>query len=215
MVAYRRKRKTTKRTVKKRMPRMGVTDRSFKIARVCEYTPFTITAASDAWTSTQYTFRLADLPSFTDFTNLFDQYRLDGVRVTFMPRYQDPSIGGPNAYSPATATPNIWLQADEDSDSNLTSQLSAMQSERARMIKNPFKPFSVYCRPRFSKEVRVTAGIAGAAPGTGWCDTLNSGVIHYGVTIGGSSPGYTAGATFNPMVYDVYAKMYLRFKEPC
>jgi len=215
MVAARRKRKTIKRTYKRRpIPRSLVTRSMLKCTRVTELTPFTITATTDAWTTTNYNFRLVDLPSFTDFTNLFDSYKITGVKITWMPRYFDSSMGGANAYTPATATPNIWLCTDDDSDSNLTSQLQAMQVDRARMVKNPWKPFSMFVRPKFTREVKVFAGIAGANPGSGWLDTANSGVYHYGITIGASSPGYAAGASFNPMVYDVYAKYYLQFREP-
>jgi len=218
MVAYRRKRKTTRRkpaarkmTIPRPMRNRGIT----YITRCADFIPFQIGPAADAWSTTGYTFRLADLPSFTDFTNLFDSYKITGVKLTWFPRYfGGDTVGGATAGNPASGTPHIWVLTDDDSDNPLTSKLAALQCDKARMIRNPWRPFSVFVRPKFTAEVRVSAGIAGAVPQTGWCHTQNSGVIHYGISIGGDVPGYAAGATFNPLVWDCYAKYYLQFKEP-
>lgn len=42
-------------------------------------------ATTDFWK--QYAFRLSDMPSFANFTGIFDLYRINGIKVTFRPRY--------------------------------------------------------------------------------------------------------------------------------
>ena len=96
-MVYRRKknvrfRKTTRRVVRKNairnIARMGKLLNSrfqvYNFTRKCEYDQVYPTFGNAV--DRVFTFALADLPNYTEFTTLFDQYRINAVKLTFIPR---------------------------------------------------------------------------------------------------------------------------------
>lgn len=213
MVAYRRKRKTgSKRKITRKMviPRQ-IRNRSISyINRVTEMASFTMAAVSNTWAKADYVFRIATLPGFGELTGLFDQYKITGIKVTVYPRFRDQTLGQGTS---AVATPAVWICASDDGSDILPNKLSAMQVSRARRINDPYKPFSMFIRPKFLVETAVGVGISGAHSKTGWLDTDNNQVTHFGFAIAGDCPGYGT-TSFNPLVFDLYAKYYMQFKDP-
>jgi len=208
-----RSRRRFKRAYKAKIPR-HVCEKSISISRTMEYANFSMPLTSNTWAATNYSFALTNLPAYTEFTELFDQYKITGIKVTFMPLYRDSLLGVASTAS-AIATPNIWIAASDDGSQNLSTQIKAMQVQNARMISDPYKPFSIFLKPKFILETVVGLGIAGThSKSGGWLDTDNPNVLHYGLAIGGDSPGVPATTSFNPMVYSVFAKYYMQFKDP-
>lgn len=60
---------------------------------------FSGAAVNDFWR--YYGFNLNQLPNVTDFTNLFDEYRINGIRLSFYPRYSDYQAGTTAAPQPS------------------------------------------------------------------------------------------------------------------
>jgi hypothetical protein len=54
----------------------------------------TLTGSTSTYSSIAYYFCLNDLPSYTDFSNLFDVYRIAGVEVKMMPQVIAPNTSG-------------------------------------------------------------------------------------------------------------------------
>lgn len=185
------------------------------ITRVCQMADFTV-YSNYAWNSVQYSFRLIDLPAYSDFTNLFDKYKISAVKITFMPRWtgNDESNTLSTAAGLAVmANPVIFTSAAWDSTTHLSTQSSAFQTSRAKLVKNPWKPFSVYVKPRVPFETANGITVGGSASKRSWLDTDYPSVQHYGVEIGGRTYFTNAPLSSPNLVYDVFAKFYLQFSN--
>lgn len=74
----------TRRYKRTRGPRIH----SFK--RTCQLTPLTITSSTGVGTAFQ--FKLGDLTNYSEFVNLFDQYRIKAVKFTIVPTFNGNDI---------------------------------------------------------------------------------------------------------------------------
>lgn len=162
------------------------------------------------WTSRTFTFRLSDLVNYTELTNLFDLYKLEKVKLHFLPRYNNtnaPFVSNGDA-SNATNT-MLWNINSEDGTQRLFSESDAFQSMNAKMrVSN--KPFSIWCKPKFQVEASTALAIAAAKPTTGFLDCDNFGVVHYGHEIAGYNMGAAAGQLSE---WKCYATYYLALKD--
>lgn len=151
-------------------------------------------------------FKLSQITSSNEFTQLYDQYQIKAVKVQFIPRFTEAAIFG----STTTAQiGNIWSCIDYDDatpPANVSTVLQYQNVKRTQMNKIHTR----YLRPMVATEVFAT-GIASAyAPKRNiWLDCTNADVEHYGLKmwvdgIPASSP---------PIVFDVVATYYLAFKN--
>lgn len=107
----------------------------------------TISGATDVkdWSALQnysFTFKLADLPDYTEFTNLFDAYRITSVKLKFI--YSCTEVTGPSSVN---AMPQIFMVNDYDDATPLASYTAYQEYETFR-IKRLDKPFKTVCKPR-------------------------------------------------------------------
>lgn len=131
--------------------------------------------------SVAYSFALADLPSSSDFTNLFDAFRLNKVVVKILPRVTVVNAG-------ATASPNSLPRAvdvidyNDDNTGFTTDDLLEYSNHRIHMCDKPW-------HRKFTPAVEV--GLNGAAaslvPGIQkfkqWIDVSAFDAKHYGYKI--------------------------------
>lgn len=110
---------------------------------------FGTAATADFWK--YFTFTVGSMPNVTEISNLFDLYKLNGVKVTFVPRYDEYSAGT----STAAGTPlhYAWVLIDPASTVSPsgawgpTTLNGLIEDGKAKMI--PLnKPFSIFIRPR-------------------------------------------------------------------
>lgn len=167
------------------------------------------------WSWNAYDFKLSNIPSYVEFTNLFEQYKINAVKLTFVPvGYGGDGINQIYANSTAGApyfeTPRLYTIVDRDGNPQVGTEEYMLQNSKARMIKNPFKVFSVYiAKPCVQQEVGTTLSFAGAAPKSGmWLDCDNTGVLHNGLGIGCQANGSTT-ASFR---WRIVATYYMQFK---
>lgn len=89
--------------------------------RTCILTPLTL---GDSAVDGQLVFQLTDLPDYTEFTNLFDSFRINAVKLQFVPNFSN---------SPATASVgslgihSIHSIVDHNDSNPITSVLDLMQ----------------------------------------------------------------------------------------
>nr|WAE42881.1 MAG: capsid protein [Cressdnaviricota sp.] len=86
---YRPRRRLTKRRPLRRARRMPML-RSIKLKQYLfkrSFTAANLSCASAAALSATFQFRLADLPAVTDFTNLFQRYKINRVKIEFTPNF--------------------------------------------------------------------------------------------------------------------------------
>lgn len=88
---YRRKRPLIKRRRKMmRKPRSLQSRGVYSFKRTFEGTPI---SSSNTEQLGAYTFQFAQLPNYTEFTTLFDQYKINAIRLRFVPNVSESSIG--------------------------------------------------------------------------------------------------------------------------
>lgn len=120
------------------------------------------------------------LPDLTDFTNLFDQWRLKKVLVRF-----DIAAGYNNSASTPVIMPNIWYVSDYDDpqDLSLNNMLQYPQVQVHNFYKNGYEPLQVSLSPKPLRDV-AGAGIStgyGPMPVAPWLRTSDMTLPHYGM----------------------------------
>lgn len=127
-----------------------------------------------------FVFRLDLLPSYTEFTNLFDEYKLNMVVVHFIPQYTmvNPEVGGA-----AVDTGMLYYAADYDDGSTPTSKDYMLQMENCRYL-TVTQAAHVAIRPKSSIVVDANGGTyVGASIGPTWINCGSGIYNHYGLKV--------------------------------
>lgn len=147
-----------------------------------------------------YKFALNDVGGYTDFTNLFEKYKITGVKLKFIPTLGTNALaGGSNALRP------IAIAVDRSVMSTTPTFVSLMEDADTK-VRSGMKPFSVW----ISKPTAYTT-IDGSSPAAmltnSWLDTANATVHHFGVkyAFDGSQGTVTTA-------YKVFATLYIKCK---
>lgn len=130
---------------------------------------------STALTCMSASFALNALPAFTDFTNLYDQYRIDKVRLDFYPRATTNLLASVDSY-------NLFHMAVDHTDITVpTNELDIFQYDNHRTVQ-PYKPFSLTIKPAPASTYWSGTTASGYGPRAGaWIDSKSPGVQHYGM----------------------------------
>lgn len=156
------------------------------------------------------TFALSSLPSSTDYTSLFDQYKITGVKLDFIPFGDTVNLpitsmtGSSSLISPGG--PLILAPDYDDATTPATASL-LLEYQSCKVIPVP-KRHRMYVRPKFAMEVYNGVSSAYGAR-SGWLDCANSNVAHYGVKYYMNAPS-VASSSFT---YQVWATMYFACKN--
>lgn len=184
---YRRKRRLYKRKLAIRRP-MG---RNYAFVRGGNFTSIVISNSADTFYG--YSFALSDLPNYTEFTNLFDEYRIVRVSMRFMrSRIQ--------VNNTATITVPYFLSLVDKDDSAAPASYNEMLQHPDCRIKDCSRNLYLSFVPRFS--MNIYNGVTDAyGSRVGWIDCSNASVPHYGVKI-----GFGTSAAANQYSYIVWFK---------
>lgn len=147
-----------------------------------------------------YYFRLADLPNSSDFTNLFDQYRIDKVTIRFMPRANSSEAGTNQGMV------KLFITLDRDDITTPTSISEMLQNDTCKVSPST-RIVSRTLKPKFAQEVFQSAVSTGYGARSGWLDCSNNLVQHYGVKWG------LQQLPSGSQTYDVHIKYHLSFKN--
>lgn len=155
-------------------------------------------------------FNLNSLPNSSEFTTLFDQYKIMKVRLRFIP-FGD-SVNLPISTmsgSNGLVSPGGPLVTAIDYDDSVVpgSAADLLQYQASRVTPIP-KPLSMTIKPKFATEVYRSAIATGYGARSGWLDTTNSDVPHYGVKYYMNAPS----ALSSSFTYQVWAEVYLALK---
>lgn len=173
-------------------------------------------SASAGWTTYPFTFQLANLPAYTEFSNLFDQYRVNAVKLTFLPSVDGNDAGNVLNMTNWCYQPRIYTLIDRNGINSgaINTEALLQENTKARLIRNPLKPFSIYIKsPGVELGVGAVAGTSNLNAATAynrWIDTSANTVSHYGAAVGGIVPNGTTNAS---ILYTCVAKYYLQFKN--
>jgi len=146
-------------------------------------------------------FNLSQVPNRTEFTNLYDQYQIKGVKISLIPRFTE-------ALSTGTAQTigNMWSCLDYDDASTPTSIDTLLQYQNVKRTRTN-QVHSRFLKPAVAREVFNTGIATAYSPQKNvWLDCTSDTVEHYGIKFWFDST--PAGVT-----YDIVIKFYLAFKN--
>lgn len=132
----------------------------------------TITPATDQYGS--ITFALSDLPTYTEFTNLYDSYKINKVQVTFYPRLDSAD------YSSQQQMPMLHTLIDHN-DANPISVLSGMMESEFVKTTRGTQIHTRYFSPKVQTRVYESLGNDGFTTSriNPWINTDDPNVPHY------------------------------------
>lgn len=153
------------------------------------------------------TFELNQVPGVADFTALFDQYMIAGVKVDFR------LILDPSAAAAGSATyPNLYVRRDYDNTTAETVSEIAQDNKSKRFILQPNKTRSIFIKPAVQGEFfNVNNALTSTNPlWNKWIDCTNSNYAHLGIKWAVDTMGIllTPGNTL-----DVEFTYYLKMKN--
>ncbi len=173
--------------------------KSHRISRVVELTQFQASAGGASQAA--YTFQLSDLPSYTEFTALFDQYKFSEVEIRFLP-VATVSSGLATAVS-------TQLYSTVDFDDGTAGSVSALQQYETCQVTPATQELTVRLAPRVA-----LAAYAGAftsyANVSSWLDVGSPSVQHYGFKVACNTENIV-GAT--PQIWKVVCRYTIDFKS--
>lgn len=201
-----RRRRYRRRTGLKR----SILPKVYGFKRTCELDNFVI-AASAAGSTKTYNFYLSQLPSYTEFTTLFDQYRIMAVKVTFYPPF---NVAFNTASNVAEPVGEFYSVVDYDGGNTSTVTLATM-TQYQNLRRTYFnKPHTRYFKPR-AYQYGVMDGASSFGGYTtmshkSWFDVASPSIRYYGLYVGWdqSQVDLTRQTTIR-----VTATYYLQFKQ--
>lgn len=164
----------------------------------------------------QQRFQLTDVQNYTDFTALFDSYKIDKITfemqlLTNPSTYDNnaPALGSTADLYNETWFPVMWYVNDDDDETVPSLALLREKQGVKRVVLKPNKIIKFSIKPTFQKVVYQTATTVGYGLTRGWLDCVDASVPHYGIK--GCIDFHQNLASTNYKV-EVVAKFHLSFK---
>lgn len=143
-----------------------------------------------------YTFSLSNVPDSTDFTNLYDSYKITGVLLRMMPRVTENS-------NQANDFGTIMYVTDYDDSTAPATQLELLERQSTKIrTGNRAGIWKYFLRPK--AQMLLTSSGQAQMKG-GWIDTSTPSVPHYGFKWLWTNATVVQNC-------DVYVTYYLKFK---
>lgn len=153
-------------------------------------------------------FFLSQLPNYTEFTNLYDQYKISRIKVKFIYSANSQDV---TTAANITALPNLLTVVDNNDSTALTSAGDYCQYKDFR-IRRMDKPCSVYFKPQFAVAA-YSGAFTSYASKTGWIDCASYNVKHYGLKFGVDPMFYGDGSSVTGRVQCILT-YYMKFRAP-
>lgn len=161
----------------------------------------TLPITYNANTTFSYIVKLNDLPDYSDFTNLFDQYKISGVKIEIIPRGNESSLS-------SSQSTQVMSVIDRNGLANPFTENQLLQYQSLR--KTPLFRRHV----RYYKPAVLTPALDYNATNpfplskvNQWISTENPDVDHYGLYGFVPDPGFEANITM-----DVYTTFYIALR---
>lgn len=124
-----------------------------------------------------YTFDLNQLTNVASFNTLFDEYRINAVKVSFTPAY---NFYGTAVTAGTVSMPVIYTVTDYDSDASLAA--GALDQYTNLKYRSFNRTHTHYLKPKVLNQIFISAGSTGNNPiRAPWLDMANANVPHYGI----------------------------------
>lgn len=150
-------------------------------------------------------FQLGFIPSPTDFTTLYDQYKILAIKMQLVPRFTNAIVatGGTNQI-----LGNIWSVIDYDDTNTPTAVTELLQYQNCKRTRMD-KIHTRYIKPRYNPP--VTGGQVVQTPTRNeWIDIANANVPHNGIKFWFDQ---IAGPAGTQLSFDLIVKYYFCCKN--
>lgn len=160
-------------------------------------------------------FQLLDLPGLTDFSALFDTYKITGVMLQFKLMDNPDSSGNINdvgGFQKNNFFPTIWYVQDDDDNNNMTlPQIKEFERVKHRVL-YPNRETNIMLRPSVLQQLYRSSTTTGYGTGkrNQWLDMAQTDIPHYGFKCVIDFEGLTPAGTFK---IKVNAKYYFSCKS--
>lgn len=164
-----------------------------------------------------YTFKLSDLPASTDFTNLYDAYKIKGVKINFIP-ISNVVVGitGGATGHPGTYYSNRFFTAIDYNDSVVPSSVDQLR-EYSNSKWTPYNRIHKrWIRPVYSNSSEGSSGSSFQWPSKSqpWIPTHLPNNAYNALKYGMDSPMGVTTPAVGDILYQVEATYYISFKGP-
>lgn len=158
-----------------------------------------------------YVVSLDQLPNYTEFVPLFDQYKIMGAKLSFVPG-QNQIVGNVNNGTTSAISAQRFVSAiDYDDNTVPTSEAELLEYGSCKWSQGG-RVHSRYWKPTMIQEVYNGSGTALAPVKARWLSTNFADVPHYGLKVWCGYPEVPVG-TAGGVTYEVYLTLYLAFKN--
>lgn len=160
-----------------------------------------------------YTVSLDQLPNYMEFVTLFDQYKIMGAKLTFVPG-QTETVGNVNNGTTSAISAQRFCSAIDFDDNTTPANESELQEYGSFKWSQGGRVHSRYWKPKMLTNIYDGGGSGPALAPTKakWISTNYADVPHYGVKVFCGYPEVPSG-TAGSITYEVYLTLYLAFKN--
>lgn len=157
--------------------------------------------------SASYTFQLNDLTNSSEFTNLFDQYSIVGIKYRFS-MTRDPSVNSGTAAASQGIFPYIkWAHDHDDSSAATEAQIIQYPRMREHWFSESSKHTRwFYLKPAVAQQAYGPISNGYTAKWNAWLDCAYPGTPHYGLKL-------FFGALYTNVNILVECKYLMKFKS--
>lgn len=198
------RRRTRPRRTKRPTMKRGLTLRRnpvYNFVRTKQLSGITLSTVSD--TIGRLTFALGDLDNYTEFTNLFQRFRLNAVKIKIVPYY---TSNDSNPVGTTYVMPNIHTILDYD-DSNTPANLAEFLQYRNHRMTRSNRVHSRYFKPAIQSSVYETAITSAYTPKwKQWLSTDDFATPHYALK-------YFIDQSSTAFIFRVFVKYYFQCKD--
>lgn len=151
------------------------------------------------------TFMLSDLPNYTDFTNLFDFYKIKGVKLKLIPCQTSALTSSGTNYN----LPRISYFWDYNDNAVPTTQNEMLERDNVRTVMGN-RIIKTFARPCPQEPVFVNNLVTGYEQGSRnkWLNITNNNIPHYGFKI-----WYDGDSSTIIQTYKIFATYYIALKD--
>lgn len=169
---------------------------------------------SSGWVAYPFTFQLNQLPQITSYQSIFDQYRVNAIKYTFTP-YYDNNDAAQQVGSNVVVLPRVYTCIDRNGiqAGSINTENSFLEYGNCKQILRPAQPFSIYVNsPGIEGAVEDSSGVARLVNTRykQYLDITSPNISHFGCAVGWVQP---AGLSSTGWYYNAVATVYLQFKN--
>lgn len=143
-----------------------------------QYIPaYLIVPSGSSWTFGALAFNFDAMPNFTDFTSLFDQYKIRNMKVTLIPRYSETPIATGVGTSLGSSVITVLDRDDDTAPTSINDLCQYTNMRQTKGGKNHMRSW----RPTVKVPVLGLSGTDYSVKSAPWIDAASTDVKHYGL----------------------------------